>query len=140
MLSQPRFLTAARAMVGQLAQRLGFNEKQAGLISLAIDEALCNVINHGYQRRPDGPIVLNLWAVDPASGGPGLRVLIEDRARAVDPCTIRSRNLDEIRPGGLGVHIIREVMDEVTYEKREGGGMRLLLYKRVPSGDAGGKE
>ena len=54
MFSQPRFLAAVRALVGTMAQRLGFKEMQCGQISLAVDEALCNVITHGYERKPDG--------------------------------------------------------------------------------------
>ena len=130
MLSQPRFLSAARAMVQQFAQRLGFPESQCGQVSLAVDEALCNVINHGYARRDDGRIWMNFWATD-HEGHPGLMIVIEDLARQVDPATIKSRNLDDIRPGGLGVHIIREVMDHVRYEQRDGGGMRLVMSKRL---------
>jgi anti-sigma regulatory factor (Ser/Thr protein kinase) len=129
MFSQPRLLAAARAMVGNLAQRLGFNEIQCGQISLAIDEALCNIINHGYDRRPDGRIWLSVW--DLHTDPPGIRVVIEDRAKQVDPERIRPRDLDDIRPGGLGVYIIREIMDEVSYEQRDGGGMRLTLTKRM---------
>ena len=44
---------------------------------------------------------------------------------------IKSRDLDDIRPGGLGVNIIRQVMDEVSYERRERIGMRLTLIKRI---------
>jgi hypothetical protein len=58
----------------------------------------------------------------------------------VDPTTIKSRDLDEIRPGGLGVHIITEVMDEVRWEKRTDGpiGMRLtMMKKRVSTGKSG---
>jgi hypothetical protein len=60
-----------------------------------------------------------------------LKIVIEDEARQVDPDQIKSRELDDIRPGGLGVHIIRQVMDEVTYERREGAGMRLTMAKSV---------
>lgn len=137
MLSQPRFLAAARAMVSNLAQRLGFNEMCCGQISLAVDEALCNVINHGYDRQPDGRIWISVWAVEsPPASAPGIRIVIEDRARQVDPEAIRSRDLDDIRPGGLGVFIIRETMDEVVYERREGGGMRLTMRKSVPADGA----
>jgi len=129
MYSQPRLLAAARAMVGNLAQRLGFNEIQCGQISLAIDEALCNIINHGYERRPDGRIWLSVW--DLQTHPPGIKVVIEDRAKQVDPETIRPRDLDDIRPGGLGVYIIREIMDDVSYEHRPGGGMRLTMTKQV---------
>ena len=64
MFSRPRLLAAARAMVGNIAHRHGFNEVQCGQISLAVDEALCNIINHGYDRRPDGRIWLSVWALD----------------------------------------------------------------------------
>lgn len=133
MTSQARFLAAARAMIGNLAQRIGFNEVQCGQISLAVDEALCNIINHGYDKRPDGRIWINVWTLE--GPRPGLRIVIEDRAKQVDPQTIRSRDLEDIRPGGLGVYIIREIMEDVKYEKRDGGGMRLTMSKRVPTGD-----
>ncbi|MHC5023428.1 MAG: ATP-binding protein, partial [Planctomycetota bacterium] len=74
MLSQPRFLAAARTMVGNVAQRLGFFEVHCGQISLAVDEALCNVINHGYERRPDGRIWISLWDL-PGNPG-GIRIVI----------------------------------------------------------------
>lgn len=64
-----------------------------------------------------------------------LRIVLEDEAEQVDPATIKSRDLEEVRPGGLGVHIIKSVMDEVKYERREGVGglggvgMRLTMIK-----------
>ena len=129
MLSQPRFLAAARAMVSNIAQRLGFNEVHSGQVSLAVDEALCNIINHGYEKRPDGRIWVNVWAI--SDGQPMIKIVIEDLARQVDPKVIRSRDLEDVRPGGLGVYIIREVMEDVHYEQREGGGMRLTMSKRL---------
>lgn len=138
MLSNPLYLSGARELVAAVADRLGFPEDACGHIKLAVDEALCNVIRHGYDRRPDGPIWLSLWPLTdapaagrPGGGGPGLLIVIEDEARQVDPDQIRSRSLDEIRPGGLGVHIIGEVMDDVRYEKRNGSGMRLTMLKRL---------
>ena len=67
------------------------------------------------------------------------RILIEDEAEQVDPEEIQPRSLDEIRPGGLGVHIIREVMDEARFERRPGSdvGMRLEMIKRVEGGARG---
>ncbi len=132
--SQPRFLAAIRALVGTIAQRLGFNEMQCGQISLAVDEALCNVITHGYGRRDDGRIWLRFWPLDGATQG--VKIVIEDECPQVDPEVIQPRDLEDIRPGGLGVHIIREVMDEVVYERREQSGMRLTMIKNLqPVGD-----
>ena len=129
--SQPRLLAGARALISNIAQRIGFNEIFCGQISLAIDEALCNIINHGYDKRTDGRIMLSIWAIQ--NEPPSLRIVIEDNARQVDPATIQSRNLEDVRPGGLGVYLINEIMDEVKYEKREGGGMRLTMVKLLPT-------
>lgn len=129
LVSDPIYLAGAREMVSAVARRLGFNDEGCGQIALAVDEALCNVIRHGYDKRRDGPIWLSLWPACPG-GEPGVTIVIEDEARQVDPGEIRGRDLDEVRPGGLGVHIIREVMDEVRFERREKVGMRLTLVKR----------
>ena len=61
--------------------------------------------------------------------------MIEDEARQVSPEQMRGRELEDIKPGGLGVHIIKEIMDEVTYEQRPNQGMRLTLVKHTPEGD-----
>jgi len=131
MLSQPKYLSAIRSMLSSLAQRFGFSEQDASKLSLAVDEALCNVINHGYGRREDGRIWVSVWPLDNPAG---VRIVIDDEARQVDPGAIQPRDLDDIRPGGLGVHIIREVMDHVEYIRRESGGMRLVLEKIVGTG------
>ena len=127
--SRPRFLAAVRSMIGTIAHRVGFSDSEAAQITLALDEALCNIINHGYARQPDGRIVVSIWHLD--ENLPGIRLMLEDEGRQVDPATIRSRDLEDVRPGGLGVHIIQQSMDEVVYEKREEVGMRLTMVKRV---------
>ncbi|MHC4220613.1 MAG: ATP-binding protein [Planctomycetota bacterium] len=134
MYSQPRFLAAVRALIGSVCDRLGFNSMQCGQISLAVDEALCNVITHGYSRRADGKVWINLWTTDKEPAG--IKIVIEDLAVQVDPDTIQPRDLDDIRPGGLGVHIIREVMDEVAYERRSDQGMRLTMTKHLRPAEA----
>lgn len=138
MVSNPIYLSGARDLVASVARRLGFGDEACGQIALAVDEALCNVIRHGYGRRADGPIWMKVWPLQGGDGGGGIRIVIEDEARQVDPAEIRSRDLDEIRPGGLGVHIIREVMDEVNYEKRDSVGMRLTLVKKKAGDRPGG--
>jgi serine/threonine-protein kinase RsbW len=130
MVSDPTYLAGARELVSSVARRLGFSEEACGQIALAVDEALCNIIRHGYERRKDGPIWLSLWPLPGKDGAAGLKIVLEDEARQVNPEEIKSRDLDEIRPGGLGVHIIREVMDEAVYERRDKVGMRLTLVKR----------
>jgi serine/threonine-protein kinase RsbW len=149
--SNPLFLSGAREMVSSIARRLGFSDESSAHIALAIDEALCNIIRHGYDRQTERPIWISLYpeggVSSPESQGQtspttGLRIVIEDEAKQVDPSVIKSRDLDEIRPGGLGVHIIQQVMDSVSYEHRTGpaGGMRLTMVKsrtgKKPGGEA----
>lgn len=136
LLSNPIYLCGARELVGSVAKRLGFDDLDCSKIALAVDEALCNIIRHGYQRRTDRPIWISIWPIENGGGKPaGIRIVIEDEAKQVEPVKMQGRELTDIRPGGLGVHIIREVMDEATYERREGAGMRLTLVKLAEAGD-----
>jgi serine/threonine-protein kinase RsbW len=148
LMSNPLYLSGAREMVAAVARRLGFSDEACGQIALAVDEAICNVIRHGYDRAADKPIWISLFPIGgpapqapaPVNGTPdacdlnhsadALRIVIEDEARQVDPDKIKSRNLEDVRPGGLGVHIIRSVMDEVRYEHRTPVGMRLIMTKK----------
>ncbi|MEM1165290.1 MAG: ATP-binding protein [Planctomycetota bacterium] len=134
MRSQPRLLAGTRELVGAIAKRLGFSELEAGQIGLALDEALANVIRHGYKGRDDGLIMVSLWVSegDGSTVGAGLHLCVEDQCPQVDPSKIRSRELSEVRPGGLGVHLIQEIMDASVFEKREQSGMRLRMSKFIP--------
>lgn len=129
--SNPCYLCGTREMVAQVAKRVGFPDAQCAQWASVVDEAVANVINHGYNRRSDGLIWLRIYPLADNEEGPGMRVIIEDEARQVDPDSIKGRDLDDIRPGGLGLHIIREYMDSVVYQQRERTGMRLTLTKRV---------
>ncbi len=144
-MSQSRYLSGARDLVSAVSKRFGFDEQDCGRIALAVDEALCNVIRHGYDRRTDGRIWVYIWPLEETRGSGaadepagGIRVIIEDDARQVDPTMIKSRDLDEVRPGGLGVFIMQQVMDTVVFEPRanRSTGMRLILVKSIPTAEA----
>lgn len=135
-LSNPLYLCGARELVSAVAKRLSFDEMSCCQIALAVDEALCNVIRHGYERQSDRPIWLSIYPEGQADKPDTLRIVIEDEAKQVEPDVIKSRDLDDVRPGGLGVHIIKEVMDEVRYEKRGPIGMRLTMVKKVSTDSA----
>ncbi len=143
LLSQPRYLCGARDAVASIARRFGFDEQTSGQLALSVDEALCNVIRHGYGEAPDKPIWVRIWPLhceQTAGTAGGIRIVIEDEARQVDPELIKSRDLADIRPGGLGVHIIKQIMTASRFEKREGaqGGMRLIMSKVLESKPQGG--
>ena len=131
LVSDPIYLSGARELVGSVARRLGFDDRQCSKIVLAVDEALCNVIRHGYDRATDKPIWVEIWPLRTGGEISGMRLRSEDEAKQVDPSRMRGRELSDIKPGGLGVHIIREVMDEVVYERRPERGMRLTMLKKL---------
>ncbi len=127
-LSHPSNLSKVRTAVTSFATAVGFREAAVHNLVLAIDEALTNVIKHGYGGRADQSIEVRLEHVV-ESGRSGMRTTIRDYGMAVDPDSICGRNLEDVRPGGLGVHIIKAVMDEVTYVQAEGEGTRLTMLK-----------
>lgn len=126
-LSRPELLASVRGVAQDLAHRCGLDEIAGCHFTLAMDETLTNVIRHGYDGRDDGMIWIRL---EPLESGPGLRAVIEDRARTVDPAALRGRKLDDVRPGGLGLHLMRTLVDRYEHSPREGGGMRVVLEKR----------
>ena len=125
--SDPKRIADVRDAGCAFALKLGFSSEQATKIALATDEALVNVIKHGYDGQPGHPIHVRLESVR-REGRSGLRILITDEARQVDPSEIRGRDLEDIRPGGLGVYLMRSIMDHVQYRVRD-KGMALEMIK-----------
>jgi anti-sigma regulatory factor (Ser/Thr protein kinase) len=127
--SDPKWLCVLRAAVEAAGLSVGFSQDECDRIVLALDEAVCNMIRHGYQGRTDGPIWLTLRRTSD-NGRDGIQIILEDACGDVELDRIKSRNLEDIRPGGLGVHIIHQIMDDVEYSKRENGaGLRLRMSK-----------
>lgn len=127
--SDPRYLPLLRTFVGECAALAGFTEADRDRLALAVTEAASNVIRHVYKGRTDQPIELELL---PRRGE--LRLEMTDFGRFVDPARIASRPLDEVRPGGLGVHLIRSTMDVVEYNQNRHGGTTLTLVKYASAG------
>jgi anti-sigma regulatory factor (Ser/Thr protein kinase) len=129
--SDPQKLCIVRAAVETALGVLGMETPIADRVVIAVDEAVTNVIRHAYQGQPEQPI----WVtIEPARyhDQPAARIIVEDQAKDVDLSRITTRSLDIVKPGGLGVCIIRDVMDSVEYIHRPGGiGVRLTMIKRL---------
>ncbi len=93
---------------------------------LAVTEASMNIIQHGY-----GSEITGTFQIEIISNGDELTFRLTDSAPKVDLSSIKSRALDDIRPGGLGVHFIRELMDHVEYLENEEGSNVLQMTKRI---------
>ena len=124
--AEPSQLCEIRRRVKGIAETEGLAAMAASDVALAVSEAVANVIEHGYQGQPGRFIRLQV-AREPTR----LLFVIDDDAPYVSPDDIAPRPLDELRPGGLGVHFMRALMNQVTYEARQGGGNRLRMAREL---------
>jgi sigma-B regulation protein RsbU (phosphoserine phosphatase) len=105
----------------------GAGTECAGDIVMAVDEACQNIIRHGYAGEPEGDIELEI-----ERRGDDLVFSLRDFAPKIDPSCVKPRDLDDVRPGGLGTHLIRTVMDEAEFVKTAAErGNLLRMVKRV---------
>jgi len=125
--SDPRYLPVVRGAIGPLAAVIGWDESECRAITLALDEALANVIRHSYHNCADGLIELEC-----CESAEGIEITLLDKGDAPDRSKICAREIGCDQPGGLGTHIIKNVMDTVSYEESPEGNRfvaRKLLRK-----------
>lgn len=130
--ANPDYLGVARTAVRQFAQISGITESETEQVTLAVVEAITNVIRHSYGGPCEKPVIIKFDKIN-CSGEklPALEIVIRDFGKQVDPQTIRGRDLDEVRPGGVGVHIMRSVMDEIEFTQANDCGMLLRMIKCI---------
>ena len=125
--SHPRFLPIVRATVGELGLLCGLSEESSRGVTLAVDEALANIIRHAYKNRYDQEIELTCQ-----TSADQMEFTLVDRGEPPDPARICGQPLDEVSLSGRGTHLIRVIMDEVCYE-RVPDGNQLKLIKHLPA-------
>lgn len=130
--SNPNLLCVVRGAMERLTEVFGFSAPEIRSVTRAVDEALTNIMRHAYSGRADQPIEMLCRRVvrrRSPERGDGLEILLSDRGPAVDPAKLRGRRLDEIKPGGLGLHFIRQSMDTVEFKRTRGTNqLRLVKY------------
>jgi sigma-B regulation protein RsbU (phosphoserine phosphatase) len=127
--ADPAKLKEMREEIRAMVTAAGANEAITQAIVIALNEACMNVIQHAYQGDAQGQYELRI-----AHNGNRHTMVFEllDHAPAVDPATIKSRALEDIRPGGLGVYFIEQLMDEMVFcEPPPGYGNLLYMSVRL---------
>lgn len=122
--SDPRVLKVVRAGVSHLCQLVGFDQEACSSTTLAVDEACSNIIKHTYAGEANHLIIVACKMHED-----GIEIVLRDFGKKVDRRKVKSRNLDDVRPGGLGVHLINSVMHEVFYDDNCKDGNRLTLIR-----------
>ena len=125
--SRPDILRSVRATVAEVAVANGCTDRCVRDIVIAVDEACQNVIRHAYGGAPNGEIVLDVHRDQDY-----IVFDLLDHASPVDESKVKPRALDDVRPGGLGTHFIKECMDEAGFRTPPGGAGNLLrMVKRI---------
>ncbi len=107
-------LVRARQFVETCAQEFGFPPSEVSQIALAVDEACSNLIRHAQNPVPSSTITVRA-----ESTPQGMIISIIDQSRPFDPMQVQSPDMPEyfkrFKKGGLGVHLMRRIMDKIEY-------------------------
>ena len=121
-------LQVIRQYIDQVGARLGVNETALGDLRLVVDEAVTNVILHGYGDL-DGTVELHM-----EGDGDTVIITIRDQAKTFDSSHVNEPQLDTAlkdRPfGGMGIFLIKKMTDEAEFLPLPGGGNEIRLVKR----------
>ncbi len=127
--AQFQYLDEIRDFVGEVASRGGFDGKEVYSIQLAADEAASNIIEHAYAGVSNGEIEVSCEVKHRV-----LTIMMRDHGRTFDPGSVAppdvKADLSKRKIGGLGIYLMRKLMDDVRYESIPGKGNLLTLQKR----------
>ena len=122
-------LNKVREFVSAAAQEFGFSDEEVSTIALAVDEACTNVIKHAYKYDSSRSLSIT---INPDKKR--FEVLVTDTGLQFDPDGLQTPDMREyiahLRKGGLGVYLMKNLMDEVEYQIEPGrkNEVRLIKY------------
>jgi serine/threonine-protein kinase RsbW len=121
-------LITVREFVSEAARDFGFNDEDVSKIALAVDEACTNIIKHGYKYDPNKNITVTVQG-----GDRSFQVVIQDSGIRFDPDEVQSPDMKEYmrnyRRGGLGIYLMKSLMDKVEYRIAPGKNNEVRLTK-----------
>jgi anti-sigma regulatory factor (Ser/Thr protein kinase) len=107
-------------------------------VNVALDELLTNTISYGFAGRGGGQVT-----IEAELGADRLSVTVTDDGRPFDPLGVASPDtalpVEQRKIGGLGLHLVRRLMDDVSYERRADRNV-VVLAKRLASGKTGSRQ
>ncbi len=129
--SQTQKLNLVREFIAEAARESGFDDEATGKIMLAVDEACTNIIKHAYEYAGNRDI-----DVEVSTNGTRFEVIITHNGKSFDPKGVKSPDMQEYfrkyQRGGLGIHLMRRLMDEVAYETLPDKRNVVRLIKLLP--------
>ena len=118
-----------REFVGKIARRGGFSDKDIYNIQLATDEAASNIIEHAYRNMPGKTLELSC-----DMQGDVITVILTDYGESFDPSEVPvpdlKADLSDRKIGGLGIFLMRKLMDDIHYRPGPNQSNVLTMTKR----------
>lgn len=125
-----RHLIVVRDFVSRCIRQSRLPREDENKVILAVDEAVTNIIEHGYDEGVSGSIELEIEADDQQ-----FKVMIRDTGRVFNPESVPDPDMKEhVQKGykkGLGIFLMRQIMDEVRYKFKDGVKNELTLVKYI---------
>ncbi|MFH1135713.1 MAG: ATP-binding protein [Pseudomonadota bacterium] len=130
-------LTRLTDWIDGLGESIGLSGGNVFAINLALEEIVTNVMKYSYGPDKKLPIEIHLkWE------NGVLEVAVEDQGEAFNPLEVAAPDmdleLDEMKIGGLGLHLVRQKMDEVTYARERGRNILTLVLRPGSKGKKAG--
>lgn len=127
-------LLEVREFVLRAAREFGFSEEEASKIVLAVDEACTNVIKHAYQFATDRKIEIVIQPVKDR-----MQITVIDDGKSFNPSIAKlpdlKQHLSHYRRGGLGIYLMRTLMDKVEYKYAPGKKNEVRLTKYLTASE-----
>ena len=118
-------LALMRNCVREFLNGYPLSEKERLLMVLGVDEACTNIIRYAYRLRDDQLIALSMEGLRKC-----VRMRLRDYGEQVRPHEMKGRSHDMIKPGGLGLYLMRNAFDEIDYVLKR-CGTELVLTKNL---------
>lgn len=127
LLSRANNLSPLRGMIKKIYAESDINNKDIDDVIIAINEACMNIIQHAYKGFEEGEIIVDFF-----KNKNEIMIRIHDFADKSDFDSIKSRDLEDVRPGGIGVHFMSTIMDKIEYQEGiDGIGNTIELTKKL---------
>jgi serine/threonine-protein kinase RsbW len=125
-------LDLVQAVTEHIFRRVGLDEDSLDWTAMAVRETVINAIIHGNKSDPAKRVFIDFTAI-PESGPTNLIVCVRDQGAGFDPEQLNDPLTAEnvLRPGGRGIFLIRQFMDDVKMERSREGGMEVRMLKRI---------
>lgn len=122
-------VTRLQPFIEEIGETLGLSSSQTSKLNLAVEEAVVNVMNYAYPAGTYGEV-----SIDAKADGKQLEIILTDCGMPFDPTVCKdvdtTLSADKRPIGGLGIHLVRQIMDSVSYE-RVGENNVLTLVKML---------